>query len=79
MPAQNGYLPIMPKPFDLPMNVAKAFVKDVRAYFAEANAIKRDEIADRQLQALRPYNPRWGKKLRMTDVIEMFQEMKDQA
>jgi hypothetical protein len=40
--------------------------------------MKRDFIAGRQLQALRPYTPRW-KKLRITDVIEMFHEMKDQA
>ena len=33
------------KPLDLPMQVAKAFVKDMRAYFAKPNAIKRDEIA----------------------------------
>jgi hypothetical protein len=65
------------KPLDLPMEVAKAFAKDMKAYFAEPNAIKRDEIAARQLQALRRYNPRWGKKLRITDVIEMFQELRD--
>jgi hypothetical protein len=39
------------------MRVAKAFVKDMRAYHAEPNAIKRDEIAARQLHALRSYNP----------------------
>jgi hypothetical protein len=33
------------------MKVAKAFVKDMKAYFAEPNTIKRDEIAGRQLQA----------------------------
>ena len=52
MPGQNDYLRAMPqKPLDLPMKVAKAFVKDMRAYFAEPNTIKRDEIAGRQLQA----------------------------
>jgi hypothetical protein len=61
------------------MKVAKAFVKDMKLYFAEPNAIKRDFIAGLQLQALRPYNPRYGKKLRITDVIEMFHEMKDHA
>ena len=54
------------KPLDLPMKVAKAFVKDMKLYFAEPNAIKRDFIAGLQLQALRPYNPRYGKKLRIT-------------
>jgi hypothetical protein len=36
------------KQFDLPMQMAKAFVHDMSAYFAEPNAIKRDEIAGRQ-------------------------------
>jgi hypothetical protein len=33
---------------DLPPDIAKAFVRDMRANFAEKNAIKRDEIAARQ-------------------------------
>jgi hypothetical protein len=37
---------------DLPPDVARSFVEDARAYFAEPNAIKRDFIAGRQLQAL---------------------------
>ncbi len=67
------------KPFDLPMQVAKQFVKDMRAYHAEPNAIKRDEIAARQLHALRSYASPRAKKLRLTDVKQMFQEMKDQS
>jgi hypothetical protein len=39
------------------MQVAKQFVKDMRAYFAEKNAIKRDEIAGRQLDVLRQHQP----------------------
>ena len=35
------------KPLDLPMQVVKQFVKDMRAYRAEQSAIKRDEIASR--------------------------------
>jgi hypothetical protein len=42
------------KPIELPPAVAKAFVKDMRAFFAEENAIKRDEIAARQLHVLIP-------------------------
>jgi hypothetical protein len=34
------------KPVELPHDVAKAFVKNMRAYFAEKNAIKGDQIAD---------------------------------
>ena len=36
MPGQNVYLEAMPqKLLDLPMQVAKAFVEDMKAYFAE--------------------------------------------
>jgi hypothetical protein len=57
--------------------VARAFVKDMRQFFAEKDAIKRDEIAARQLRALRPYSPPRAKKLRLFDVKEMFLHMKD--
>jgi hypothetical protein len=40
---------MLSKPLDLPMQVAKAFLKDMPAYFAGPNAIKRDEIARRQM------------------------------
>jgi len=43
------------KPLDLPPDVARAFVDDMRAYFAEENPIKRDGIAMRQLRALREH------------------------
>jgi hypothetical protein len=45
------------KPLELPPEVAKAVVEDMRAYFAEPNAIERDEIAARQLHAPQVYNP----------------------
>ena len=51
----------------------------MKAYFAEPNAIKRDEIAGRQLHVLREYNPPWAKKLRIHDIKEMFEAMKDHA
>ena len=59
------------------MQVAKAFVKDMRRYFAEPNAIKRDEIAGRQAWLLEQYGS--GKKLRTHDVVEMFYAMRDHA
>ena len=43
------------KPLDLPPEVAKAFVADMKAFFAEPNAVKRDEIAGRQLRTSREY------------------------
>ena len=74
-----AYIVVMPsKPLDLPMQVAKAFIKDMKAFHAEPNAIKRDEIASRQLHALREYQGPREKKLRVHDVKGMFEEMKDQ-
>jgi hypothetical protein len=43
------------KPLELPPAVARNFVRDMRAYFAEKNGIKADGIAARQLQALRQH------------------------
>ena len=36
------------KPLELPIAVAKAFVRDMRAFHAEKSPIKRDEIASQQ-------------------------------
>jgi hypothetical protein len=64
------------KPIELPPGFARRFVDDMRAYFAETNLIKRDEIAARQLHALRQL---YAGKLRLTDVTQMFLQMKDHA
>lgn len=61
---------------DIPPQVAKAFVRAMRAFFAEKDQIKADEIASRQLHALREHHT--GKKaLRLADVKRMFVEMRD--
>jgi hypothetical protein len=65
------------KPLELPPEIAKAFRADMRAYMAEPNQIKRDEIAIRQLYALSPYCR--SKKLRLFEVKEMFMQMRDYA
>jgi hypothetical protein len=57
------------KPIDLPPAAARRFFEDMRAFFKETNQIKQDEIAARQLHALRHY---YIGKLRLTDVKEMF-------
>ena len=67
------------KPLDLPPAVARAFVDDMRAYFAEENPIKREGIAVRQLRALREHQRPREKKLRLSDVKEMFEQMKNHA
>ena len=66
----------MTKKLELPPDVARRFVEDMRAFFAEPNAIKRDEIAARQLHALKQH---YSGKLRLFDVKTMFLEMKDHA
>src|ERR1700716_2351910 len=67
---------LLRKQLELPPEVAKAFVRDMRAYF-KAEGHKRDEIAARQRSALSQFQGPRDKKLRVTDVIKMFNEMKD--
>jgi hypothetical protein len=67
---------MLSKPVELPPTVARRFIVDMLAYFAEPNSIKRDEIAARQLHALRQH---YSGKLRLTDVAEMFVQMRDYA
>ena len=62
------------KPIELPPAAARRFVEDMRAFFKETNQIKQDEIAARQLHALRHY---YVGQLRLTDVKEMFLQMRD--
>ncbi len=64
------------KPLDLPPAIARAFVKDMRAYFAEEDQTKRDAIAVRQLHALKEHQGPREKALRLSDVKQMFLEMK---
>ena len=64
------------KPIDLPPAVARNFVRDMRAFFAEKNTIKRDAIAAQQLHSLREH---YSGKLRLTDVRKMFVAMRDQV
>jgi hypothetical protein len=66
------------KPLDLPPAVARAFVDDMRAFFAEDNPIRRDGIAVRQLRALREHQGPREKKLRLSDVKAMFSQMRNQ-
>jgi lipase chaperone LimK len=67
------------KPLELPPAVARAFVEDMKAFFAEENRYKQDEIAARQLHILKQYQGPREKKLRLSDVKAMFYEMRDQA
>jgi hypothetical protein len=65
------------KPIELPPAVAKAFVGDMRAYFAEEDRLKRDEIALRQLHVLREHQGPREKTLGLSDVKGMFLQMRN--
>jgi hypothetical protein len=69
---------VIRKPLELPPAVAKAFVKDMRAYFAEENRYKQDEIALRQLHALKEQQGSRKKALGLSDIKEMFRQVRDQ-
>ena len=61
------------KPIELPPEVAKTFVRDMRAFHAAKDSLKKDEIAATQLWLLKQH---WNGKLRITDVREMFHQMR---
>jgi hypothetical protein len=67
------------KPIDLPCDVVLEFVRDMRAFFKEESQLKRDEIASRQCFALRAYQRPRDKKLRLSDVKEMFLQCRSLA
>ena len=66
----------MPKPIELPPAVAKAFVRDMRKFFKAKTGFDRDEIAAATGWMLKEHLPR-GTKLRLTDVKELFQQMRN--
>jgi hypothetical protein len=43
------------KPLEIPPEIARRFFEDLRAFHREKNPIKADEIAGRQLHALRQH------------------------
>jgi hypothetical protein len=62
----------MPKQFDLPPEVAHAFVRNMWAYFAEKDPAKQELIAVLQLRTLQDH---WRGELRLSDVKAMFERM----
>ena len=67
----------MPKPIELPPEVAKAFVRDMKAFF-KTKGHEADEIAAKQAWLLKNHLPR-GAKLRISDVKELFLLMNDRT
>ena len=64
------------KPLDLPIKVAQAFARDMRAFEAKTQ-LEQDEIASRQLHALQAFQRPRDKRRRLADVKQMFLEMRD--
>ena len=60
---------------DLPRDVVRAFAEDMKTYFAEDNKHRRDAIAVRQLRALQDFQAPHEKKLRLSDVRELFEQI----
>jgi hypothetical protein len=69
----------MRKQLELPPQVAKAFVRDMRAFFNAKTQLKQDEIAARQLHSLWAFQGPREKKLRLADVKQMFLQLRDHA
>src|SRR2546430_718287 len=78
-PAITPYLQPMPKHIELPPRIARAFVRDMRAFFKAKNQLKQDEIASRQLHALAAFQRRRDKKLRLADLKQMVLQMRGHA
>jgi hypothetical protein len=66
----------MKKPLDIPMAASKAFMRDLRKYHAEPDDARRAEIAQRQLDALQGFLGPRDRKLRLRDVVKLFEEMR---
>ncbi len=63
------------KPIELPPAVARAFVRDMKAYFAAGrDTIKKDGIAANTLHSLKQH---YSGKLKLHDVKEMFVQMRE--
>jgi hypothetical protein len=59
-----------------PPEAAKAFVRDMRAFFKAKSQLMRDDIAARQVWLLKQQLPRWT-TLPTSDVKELFLQLKD--
>ena len=65
------------KPLEMPLEVAHAFARDMRAFFRAKTQPEQDEIASRQLHTLNAFQRPRDKRLRLADVKQMFLEMRD--
>jgi len=65
------------KPLELPPEVGRRFMADLRAFHAEDNPIKRDEIAAHQVRALNEHRRPRDPKVRLADVKRLFELMRN--
>ncbi|MGY2806385.1 hypothetical protein ACVIHF_003115 [Bradyrhizobium sp. USDA 4506] len=68
-------MPITRKPLEIPPEVARQFAANMRAFHAEYAPLKRDEIAANARHLLLEHMPK-GTKLRLADVLELFEMMR---
>jgi hypothetical protein len=67
------------KPVDIPPNAAKAFMRDLKAFFKEPDPHKRDEIAARQMHSLWEHQRPGDRRVNILDVKELFHAMQNHA
>ena len=66
------------KQLEIPPETAQAFVRDMKKFFKAKTVLDRDEVAAGTAWMLKNHMPR-GTKLRITDVKELFLQMKDRV
>ena len=64
-------------PLEPPPEVARRFFEDMSAFHRARNPVKRDEIAARQFHALAGYLRPSDRNLRLSDVKELFEQMRN--
>ncbi|QOZ25262.1 hypothetical protein [Bradyrhizobium sp. CCBAU 51753] len=70
--------PLSRKPLEIPPEVARQFIAEMQAYHAEYDVTRREEIAARARHMLLEHMPK-GSKLRLTEVQELFDQMRKQS
>jgi hypothetical protein len=62
---------------EIPPPVARSFMADMKAYHAEDNALKRGEIAARQVRTFNGHRRRRDPKVRLSEVKQLFELMRE--
>ncbi|PDT74107.1 hypothetical protein [Bradyrhizobium sp. C9] len=68
-------MPVKRKPIEIPPEIAREFVADMKAYHAEQDEIRQDRIAVGTRHMLLQHMPT-GTKLRLSEVKELFELMR---